>query len=100
MSKVEIPKVVLIDTGDYWEALYVDGKVVYQDHEINKMEFLRMAEEYDFKYSDVVGADVEYEDFDKCQKTGSFPDTLSEFVSDHLLVYNEETDDMDKLPIR
>ena len=68
--------------GD-WEALYVNGKIVDQNHEIDRFDLLRAAENYDFDSDDIRCGVINDEDDEIAGDYGSFPEFTSEFKGEY-----------------
>lgn len=66
-------KRVLYLKADDWEALYVDGNVVSQGHQIQPMELLELAEKHHFTHLDVANHWATSEDEERCNEDGEFP---------------------------
>jgi hypothetical protein len=62
---------IVIADADDWKGLYIDGKLIYQDHEIRPATIFR---EVTKRYKDISFSDVEFGDLDKYG--GSFPKNL------------------------
>ena len=73
-------KFVLIRSDD-WEALYVDGKSVNQDHSFEAITLLLLAEIHGFTHSTLAVLWASPADEERCLEEGNFPEYLSEFQS-------------------
>lgn len=71
-------RVIILSATDYWEAIYVDGKCLTQQHQIDRMYLLKLASEHMFTHDDVACIDAGEEDDEKAMQWGQFPDTLDE----------------------
>jgi hypothetical protein len=74
------PEVVLVSTGDNWEALYIDGKVVEQRHSFTISAFLDTLAENGISL-DVKSFDEETasaESVEEAEARGCFPDRLAD----------------------
>lgn len=72
--------------ADNWEALYIDGKLVEQYHEINEGEerfvyFLKIMKEYNLELSDFSYAWATEEGEYELGKHGEFPTDLDEALT-------------------
>jgi len=79
-KKVGKTIVWLVSTNDGWEALYIDGKAVYQDHRISIRDFMSCLSEYgltrDFVFND--GAVAGEEANAQCESLGCLPDEFAD----------------------
>jgi hypothetical protein len=70
----------LVSTDDGWEALYIDGKAVYQNHRISIRDFMSCLDEYgltkDFYFKDGVVAGDEANA--QCEDLGQLPDEFAD----------------------
>lgn len=66
-------KKVLLLKADDWAALYVDNIVVAQEHRIEPMKLLKLAEEHQFTHSDVADHWASPQDEEECMDQGCFP---------------------------
>jgi len=78
-------KRVVILNADDWQACYVDGKVIEQNHSLGEgyglLHFLREAsKEYNFTLDDIeeIWWNEEDDEDDILDKFGQFPENLSE----------------------
>ncbi len=77
-------KVWLIGSNDVWDALYIDGKAVFQNHSISIhsfMEYLQgagLAKDVDFSTGSVTGEGAN----EKLESMGAMPDEFSEIEDD------------------
>lgn len=75
----------LVSTDDGWEALYIDGKSVYQDHRISVRDFMSCLEDYDlvngliFRDGAVSGEEANR----ICEERGNLPDNFED-IEDHV----------------
>jgi hypothetical protein len=73
---------VLILQADDWEGLFIDGKLIDEDHELGECDIdselylLKKSEEYNFTSKDVTVKFVDDEDEKYLNSFGSFPPTL------------------------
>ena len=72
-------KVVYID-GDDWNALYVNGEIVWQDHELSDIKGLELVKDVGPFTVERHEAESEWLD-NQIQKTGEFPDSLDDVVT-------------------
>ena len=68
---------ILMWTDD-WEALYINGSKVFEDHSIGNIEMLKLAEEHNFSYSTFRDCEISGGDLDDCLVCGNMPDTIEE----------------------
>lgn len=68
----------IIIRADVWEGLFIDGKLVYEYHEIRRNTLKELCKEYNLKFTDIGEAWVtdEYEDY-LCD-AGGFHENLSD----------------------
>ena len=67
--------------ADDWEAIYINGKLIRQGHTIEcgeKLYLLELAEEYNFKSTDVTIRDITQEDEEMLHRLGIFPQDINE----------------------
>ena len=76
------PKAVLLSSCD-WEALYLDGVAVEQDHEIGRDVLLHWVHERNFDIPDMQWIDIDPVDDEDAKDCGAFPDTLAELKGDY-----------------
>jgi hypothetical protein len=74
---MEDKQVLILNSQDgEWLSIYVEGELVYEDHEINKLDFLKLAEEYKFHSSDVIEREANDIDNENCENVGCFPNSI------------------------
>ena len=73
-----VPKVVILSSCGDWEALYINGDCVFQDHEIRRHNLLEFAENYGFTSTEIIYADASSDDEDESETTGCFPNRLED----------------------
>jgi aspartyl aminopeptidase len=86
--------VILSSQEDIWEACYVDGKCIDQNHHLGegygKIHFLKkLSKDYGVTLDDVVEIDAEWVDDQEAMDCGEFPEFLSELKGTYN-VLNEE----------
>lgn len=62
---------------DNWEVLYVDGKLITKDYQIEALELLKYAENYNFTYSDVY-CDYLDDDDQEIFQLRNFPENIED----------------------
>lgn len=67
--------------ADDWQALYVHGHAVSQDHEISADELLELAEKHGFTHSSLARIWANDEDVSELMDCGNFPEHLSDLKS-------------------
>lgn len=67
--------------GDDWEALYVNGVSVSQEHRHEPITLLELAEQHGFAYSTLAVLWASEADCERAAESGNFPRFLSEFES-------------------
>lgn len=67
---------------DDWEALYVNGSVVEQGHQIHRLDMLRHSKTFNFTDEDIECIELEYNTPGQIYvyEYGCFPDELSELL--------------------
>ncbi len=73
-------KAVIIEADD-WQALYINGESVEQDHKLGNGDFLlilKIAEKYGFTADELSCFWAEEEDLEEAYDNGCFPHKLSE----------------------
>lgn len=75
-------KLIIISSDD-WEAIYLDDECIFQDHEMERMEFVKLLESYGLKSTDIFEFWAEDEDDEIASRCGYFPDKLSELKGDY-----------------
>ena len=74
----------LVGSDDGWDALYIDGKAVHQNHSIRVREFMEhlqeagLAKDVDFRSGYVEGEEANR----KMEDLGCMPDNFSEIEDD------------------
>ena len=65
-------KIIIISTqsGD-WEAIYIDGELVEEGHQIDRIRLLELSEEFAFNAEDIQNAELDDEDEDVVASYGS-----------------------------
>lgn len=79
---------------DDWLAIYVKGESVFQDHNIEPVELLRLAEKYEFLSSELVERYADEEDEEEANESGGLPQSVFDlkteyFIEDQPFVENE-----------
>ena len=79
-----IMKVILIGTqsGD-WEGLYINGKLVEQGHNIDRMDLLHYADQFKFIAADVTLPDLNDEDEETTMACGCLPNLLTDLKGNY-----------------
>lgn len=83
----KLPDAVLITSqeGD-WEALYIHGKSIVQDHKISRKEFLEIIIKHKIDPDQILEFEVSDADDTILRDAGAFPDLLEYLLTD----YNED----------
>lgn len=68
----------IIIRADDWEGLFVDGKLVYEYHEIERATLRKLCKEYDIKFTEIQEAWVTSEYEDHLNDVGGFDENLSD----------------------
>lgn len=71
-------KVTIVDTGDYWTAVYVNGKSVWQDHSLKPYELIEILKEHCGLELEVEWPELSQKQFVHCQDVGRLPDNLDD----------------------
>lgn len=80
--KEKFDKRVYLLLLDDWEGLYVDGKLITQEHHIEGMDLLKFAEKYGFTYSNVYCDYAnETENDDYFERNHGFPPDINDLPS-------------------
>lgn len=64
--------VVLVTNHDDWEALYINGKAVIQEHKIQRSDLVRYCLEYNTMYCEVSAS------YEELEMSGRYPDNLND----------------------
>jgi hypothetical protein len=75
-------KILNTQSGD-WVGIFVDGKIIFQGHDINVISVLRWSEEYDFGYRDVEFKEINDKDEEYMYKAGRFPDSIKDLNGEY-----------------
>ncbi|MEG2381824.1 MAG: hypothetical protein RSB38_09025 [Oscillospiraceae bacterium] len=68
----------IIIKADDWEGLFVDGKLVYENHEIDRLTLRELCEDYSLNFVKIGEVWVTDEFKEYLWDVGSFPENLSE----------------------
>ena len=74
-------KAIIISASD-WEGLFVDGKLVYENHEIERGVLRGLCKEYKLEFTEIEEAWVTEDYEDHLCDVGSFPVNLSDVAYD------------------
>lgn len=74
----------VVVTGDDWEGLYINGKLVEEAHNLEEGEervlyFLSLQSKYEFNINELRFAYPSNEDIFKCEEDGGFPVNVKDF---------------------
>ena len=71
-------KVIIINTqsGD-WEALYVDGELIEEGHQIDRVKLLEMSRKYNFSDEDLEFKELDDEDEDVVARHGNIEGVIN-----------------------
>jgi len=71
-------KIIIINTqsGD-WEAIYIDGELVEEGHQIDRIRLLELSEEFAFNAEDIQNAELDDEDEDIVARHGNIEGVIN-----------------------
>ena len=81
LSENKKRKRILILFADDWEGLYVDGKLIEEEHSLGESDILfllKLSEELGFTSDDITLKNIIEDDERELVQVGSFPQKLSE----------------------
>jgi len=86
--KIGVMEVIVLQTQSAdWEALYINGNLIDEGSELgeglNRLYFLRKAEEYDFSSKDIKFLEISNDDEELVSRSGCFPDVIYELHGDY-----------------
>ena len=79
MEEKNKPQVLLLSTqsGD-WEQLWVNGELMDEGHQVDKMDMWKMGNQYGFGPDDIQYEELDDEDEEDAMNTGCLPENAFE----------------------